>query len=236
MHILVVDFETTGLDAELHAPISIGWVLLNNNLIEVRHGEALIKPFEGAIVDERAMGFNKLDLNICGTKGLAEVDVLDMIEHQTLEYERTETDKPYPEGYKTTTLWAGQNPKFDWIFYQAMLKRANRLTPRNFDYHLLDTFAMGMKTMWNGSVSDTVKASRLEKLVDTVGILLRTPHQALADAMATAEVIKRSLIGDWDLKNPFKIEVPYAKTKEDETEGDTEILIDQAGKQTARHN
>lgn len=214
MQILVVDFETSGLDSEHNAPLSVGWVLLSDTLTQVRYGEALIQPFAGAIIDPKALGFNKLDIEICGQRGKTEEEILDMLEHQTLEYERSSL--PVTSGYNTKTLWAGQNPKFDWGFYQAMLRRAKRDTPRNFDYHLLDTFSMGFSPVWQGSVSETAKKSKLEGLVKEAGVLLRTPHQALADAMATAEVIRRSLLGLWGLDlDPYRIGVARGKESVD---------------------
>lgn len=194
MQLLVVDMETTGVDPEIHAPISIGWVLLSDSLEEVRVGSALIQPFSGAVVDPKAMEINKLDISVCNMMGHPEAEILDMIEHQVKEYERM---SDVPADMITKTIWAGHSTHFDWGFYQAMLRRNKRMQPKEFHYHLLDTFSIGMSRLYGGSIGNALKACKLQNLTAESGSLLKTPHQALADAMATAEIIKRSMTGNW---------------------------------------
>lgn len=226
MHILVVDFETSGLDPDINAPMAFGWVLLNDQLEEVRYGENLIRPFENAIIDPKAIEVNKLDRELCGQYGISELDVLDILEHQINEYTRAEEE---PKQKRLKTLWAGQNPSFDFGFYKAMLRRANRLAPIMLDYHLLDTFSLGVGQLFNKSMSQIYSDCRLEGLVKKSGGLLRTPHQALADAMASAEVIRRCLLRFWDFSgDPFRI--IKAKHEEDET------IIDESGRRRVRHS
>ena len=224
MQIMVVDFETGGLDPQYSPILSAGWVLLDDELMEVRHGETLVQPFEGSTCSEQALKINKLDPALCNSMGINEEQLLDIFDHQLGEYDRMED---VPADMVRKTLWAGQNPKFDWAFYCAMLERAGRPLPTRWDYHLLDTFSMGMQTFFSGSVGTTAKNCKLEPLVAKHGGLLRTAHQSLADAMASAEVIQKSLRGEWRIKfDPVR----------NINNGETEILKEHGGRQVPRHS
>lgn len=222
MNILVIDFETTGVDPDTHGVLSAGWVLLGDNLEQIRYGETLVQPREDAVINDKAMEINGLDLEVCGKRGVSEQELLDIIKHQTEDADKT--------------IWAGQNAKFDWGFYQAMLKRHDVLQPSGFDYHILDSYAMCAPLVWDGSMASTSKKSKLEKLTGDAGptgVLLRTPHQALADAMATAEVIRRTFLGLWGPNiDPYHIGKSNGK---DENKEEVEVLKDESGRAIPRH-
>lgn len=194
MNVLVIDFETSGLSPTHHAILSVGWVLLDDKLDEIRQGSSLVRPWAGAIMDPKALDINKLTPDMCNNLGIGETDLLDLIDHQIAE------------DPKTKTLWAGQNPRFDFDFYQAACRRAHRIDAmeaRRLDHHLLDSFSIGMTCLFDNGVGTTIKNCSLEKLAK-IGKIIHTPHQSLADALATAEVLRMALRGTWRIADDMK--------------------------------
>lgn len=196
MYILSIDFETGGLDPKYHPVLSVGAVLLDDDLNKVYEWESLVRPFKGCVMDPKALDVNELDPEICDKTGRSETEILDHIEWITKWYTRLEEEPTK----MVKTVWAGQNPHFDFDFYRAMLDRAGRMVPATFDYHLLDTWTIGVHNSYHPTqgVEKTVKGCGLSKIGRMYDISFQA-HRALADAIAAAEIIRKTFQGDWEL-------------------------------------
>lgn len=177
MNILVIDLETGGLYPELHAILSMGYVLLDDKLATLEAGGYLIHPGEGLGVTEKALEINKLDPEVCRSYGTREEDMLDhlasLCEHDT-------------------TLMAGHNPHFDRAFWETCATRNKKMMPARLSHRMIDTLTLGMSTMFQGSLSTAMSHCRLEdlfKLGRCEGVI--KPHEAESDARASAEVIRK---------------------------------------------
>lgn len=236
MYILVVDMETGGLDPKYHPVLSIGTVLMDDRLRIVREWETLVRPFKGCVIDPKALDVNQLEPEVCAQMGMAEEDVLDHIEWELHEFERQakEPDR------KIKTVWAGQNPSFDWDFYMAMLGRNKKMKSGLWDFHKLDTWCLGVQALYDPTkgVEDAVRNSGLSKLGNHYGITFQA-HNALADAKASAELIQKLLLRDWLLESKREKDrtngQEIIKRHRRAYDGDHETIIDAGGRRVARH-
>jgi len=177
MNILIVDLLTSGPDPELNAILGMGFLLLGNNLEEVRKGGCPISPFNGAIVEPSEQAV------ISSKYGISEETFLDILEHQIVE---------------AKTIWAGKNAVTNKMFYYQALKRAKRLVPSNLVDNCLDTFTISFNRLYNKSVEETYNSGNIEDIMapeehrfmigDTV---------CLSNVIITAEVLKQSFMGNW---------------------------------------
>lgn len=196
---IVIDIETTGLDSEKHAVISLGAVELENP-DHIFYSECRI--FEGAEIDEDALVVN----------GFSEKDITDPTKQDPLvlllgfiEYAKLCSD---------TTL-AGLNVGvFDLAFLEKMARRAR--VNWAFARHTVDLHTLCYAHMRANNQPVPLKnkhsALNLARILDYVGLTnMEVPHHALEDAKLTAECISR-LLYNKPLFDEFKlVPIPWSQ-------------------------
>jgi DNA polymerase III epsilon subunit-like protein len=78
MYYTVIDFETGGLDKQLHALVSVGMVVLDENLAETASYYTIIRDLPEKIITPEALAVNKLTLKEIG-EGTPIDEVFDQI-------------------------------------------------------------------------------------------------------------------------------------------------------------
>lgn len=185
--ILIVDVETTGVNANEHSILSIGAVIIPKNsrdIIYNLYNEANVWP--GAEITEQALQINnfKRDEIINNQIKLNQKEMLE----QLIEFSNLSND---------ITIW-GHNPKFDVDFINTSFKREN--IDFKFSYHTLDLHTIAyIKHIENKQkILLKNKSSSLngDEIMKYVGIPAEpNPHNALNGAKWEAEAIHRLLYG-----------------------------------------
>lgn len=180
---IVIDIETSGLDPNRHAIISLGAVDFEKP-DHVFYTECRV--FDGAKIDEQALVVN----------GFSEEDITDPSKQDPkvlllafIEYAKLCSD---------TTL-AGMNPGvFDILFLERAAQREKldwTFARRSVDLHTLCYAHMRM----NGvpvPIKNKHTGINLARILKYVGLdNIDVPHHALEDAKLTAECISRLLYG-----------------------------------------
>ncbi|QQG39778.1 MAG: 3'-5' exonuclease [Candidatus Aenigmatarchaeota archaeon] len=169
---IVVDVETTGLNPDRHAIVSIGAVELANPQ-NIFYAEC--RAWEGAEVDENALrvnGFSAEQVRDASKK------TLDQAMREFLSW----TDSC------GNTMLAGHNTSFDRDFLSASAKRCGLVWPfahRTIDLHTV----CYTKLLQDGQVMDGLS---LNKILALVGLPREPdPHNALTGAKMEAEALSR---------------------------------------------
>lgn len=186
-----VDTETTGLDSHFHEIIQIAIVPLGRDYEPngLRPFYTTIRPKYPERATKMAFLTNGLDLDdLClyapDPDRVAD-DLLEWVESLEL-----------PVGGLLTPL--GQNWGFDRNFIESWLGRD--LMDRVFHYHSRDTMAVVNflnDSMKARGLDPRFKKASLEYTCRQLGVPLEQAHDALADALATAEVYKRLVWTEW---------------------------------------
>ncbi len=180
---VVVDVETSGLDAKKNALLSIGAVDFDNPERQF-YGEC--RPWEGALISDEALAIN----------GFTEEEIQDE-SRKSLEAVMSEF-KEWLEPIKDITL-AGQNPSFDRDFVNASFVHAGinmRFASRTIDTHSLvyaDHLRRGIPVPLKNRHTDI----SLDTGLVYVGIPEEPkPHNALTGAQVEAEAVSRITRGE----------------------------------------
>jgi len=199
IYMIVIDVETTGLDPNRHAVISLGAIDLENTE-HVFYSEC--RAFEGAEIDEDALivnGFSKKDI-LDPSKQDPLILILGFIEFSKL--------------CKDMTL-AGLNVGvFDLAFLEMTAKREK--VNWIFGRHTIDlhTLCYGHMRRHNQAIplKNKHSALNLARILEYVGLSnIDVPHHALEDAKLTAECISR-LLYNKPLLEEFKlVPIPWSQ-------------------------
>lgn len=123
MNLLITDFETTGLNPEIHEIIEIGATLVDADTLEIINELDLkVRPEHIETAQPRALEIN----------GYNEGWWQNAVSLETAYH-------AYHVGTEGAVFTA-QNVMFDYGFYLAMLKKVGQ--PSNLDYHRLDVASM----------------------------------------------------------------------------------------------
>ncbi len=179
---IIVDVETTGVDARLCSLLSVGAVDFDNPTNQF-YEECYI--FEGAHIEKEALPI----------AGFDEVAIRDVTK---------KTDREVVEAFlvwmKTCTEWTlvGQNPSFDRDFLQETAHRYHinwPLAHRTIDLHSVAYFHMKKRGI-SPPLKNNHSALNLDRILEYVGLPTRQKaHNALADAMLETEAFSRLLSG-----------------------------------------
>jgi len=173
--LLVIDTETGGLDANTNSLISLAAIVYNDGVEEAQFHE-IIYDRDG-VLDEDALKLNGFTWN----------QIVQFGENPPSAVQRLRSFLMRHEMYGKITL-AGHNLPFDVAF----LKRLYRLAGDKFDdqfYHGgLDTKSIALALEQAGRI--TIASSSLKDVATAYGVLPWREHDALADARATARVLK----------------------------------------------
>jgi len=183
---IVLDTETGGLDPENKSILSVGCVVLNDNLSIVDEFENYVKESD-IIADPRALAINKIDLEWLKENGKSPAEVITNLEEFLSKY--------YNKKEKITM--AGHNVGFDVGFMKRLYKQGgaglegyeSRFSHRTVDTASIIRFFMLAKRL-------DIPAANSTDAFKYFGIEISDTerHTALADARATAKLLK-GLVG-----------------------------------------
>lgn len=182
---VIIDTETTGLDPVKHAMISVGFVFkpdLNKDYIAAQK-EFKMNPGTYSI-DKRALtvnGYTEEEIKSWPDRAKTIESIKKMIENWGLAY-----DKMTPVGH---------NYLFDRGFLLQILP--THFYEVYFSYHYMDT--MNVANFFNLVKPGFSKGVSLGALREKYNVPHDGAHSALADALATAEVMK-GLINEVELR------------------------------------
>ncbi len=184
---VVVDVETAGFDSKKNALLECAAVIIgmnsDNELIPLEAVHSHITPFEGAILDQSALEFNKIDPYHPFRFSVSE--------HEAL----TKIFKPIREAIKASgcnrAVLIGHNAWFDLTF---VLAAAHRAKIKRNPFHPFTSFDTA--TLAGLAYGQTVLARALE----AAGIEYdrEQAHSALYDAKVTAELFC-NIANQWKL-------------------------------------
>lgn len=178
---VVVDIETSGLDAKKHAILEISIVLLHlNEQKQFVPEKALfehILPFEGALLDPICLEFNQIDPFQPLRFAVEEKEALERL------------FKPIREAIKKTqcqrAVLVGHNAWFDLLFINEASKRCQIKSPFHaftcFDTATLSGFVYGQTVLAKAALAAHIPFDTKEA------------HSAIYDAEKTAELFCRIL-------------------------------------------
>lgn len=196
-HLVILDYETLGLDEQVHEPIEIGAVLLDKDSLEEK------ASFYSKMKPQRPEAASPFALKVHGY-GLAEgrdpVDVLreqfaDAPEAIDVMYAFEEAmfgdrfDRLSSEERRMYRI-AGQNTKFDFAFAREIYRKAG-LDPNRLPYHTLDLQDICFYLAGIGSIQLEGNSTSLDPQVAMFNIPRSEHHNALEDCRLVAEVLRR---------------------------------------------
>lgn len=181
--LLVIDFETGGLDASIDAALTLGAVVW----------------YEGGIQDELYLKISKGEMN--ASPEALKVNGINIVEHEaealsalaavnSLEAFLCKND------LNRRVYLAGHNiAAFDLAFLKKLYQNAGKDFNTRFSYHTLDTMNLGLALSQVGRLNGA-KGVGLEALCNHLKIKLRedgAPHNSLEDARATGRLLTKLL-------------------------------------------
>ena len=196
---IIVDVETTGVDARLCSLLSVGAVEFE------RPENQFYKEcfaFPGAHVEKEALIIS----------GFTEEQIRD-----TEKKTDREVVEQFLEWMKTCTEWtlAGQNPSFDRSFLEETAHRYHinwPLAHRTIDVHSIAYYHM-KKCGIEPPQKNNHSALNLDRILKYVGLPTRAKkHNALEDAKLEAEALSRLLYGKNLLTEYASLSVPNYRT------------------------
>lgn len=188
---IIVDVETTGVDARLCSLLSVGAVEFEK---PANAFYAECYAFEGSHIEKEALkisGFKMEDIAACN-------------QQPTINNQKKTTDREIIEQFlawmKTCAEWtlAGQNPSFDRDFLQETAHRYHinwPLAHRTVDLHSVAYYHLKRagKTV---PQKNNHSALNLDQILKYVGLPTRAKkHNALEDAKLEAEALSRLIYG-----------------------------------------
>lgn len=188
------DVETTGLDPRQCAIISIGFVVLDDELNPIDNDEFYVRPFEGALVEPKAIEINGYSPEKWDEEGAMDQEELlqrldNALMYHTFSGPKTASKNQIFGGIKKL-IPLGYNVSFDLKFLKEFFIRHEE----NIDRYLESDAVCVLKEVKKDDKSkqhvepDGYKLSNTCKRFEVKN---DNPHQALSDIRATIEVYKK---------------------------------------------
>jgi DNA polymerase III epsilon subunit-like protein len=195
-NILVMDFETGGLDSKKNLALEFAGIWVEStDFREIDRYEALILPYSDDLtIEEKALESNGIKLEEIAELG---IEVTDLVKNIISRTEKSNQGKM--RGKKTIIV--GQNAMFDIPFLQQIFKLTKQDLSKYFagnkDYFgnfvpaYLDTQYMGRLKYAQDELKTTFNLSSLcaYEQVDLINA-----HRAMNDVEATLELFKRYIL------------------------------------------
>lgn len=182
--IFLFDFETTGLSANA-APIQVGALILDDNLVEVESYSTFIRPFEGCELHPVAMAMHAekgRTLEVLLRFGQRPFKVFNKIAEMIVRYSQLSGGaKVIPAGHNISG--------FDLPILRREFERYS-ISDVPLDYHALDSMSLAFGLLkFKGKIPNV----KLETLAKYYGIEFKGAgaHDAMSDVRVTAEVLRR---------------------------------------------
>lgn len=198
---LVLDVESSGVEAHKNSICSVGALDLNN---PTNRFYEECRVWDGAHVSDEALAVNGFTrAEIYDTKKQSEAELV----HKFIAWS---------EGLENRTL-AGQNPSFDRDFIRYACERAGH-TAWPFAHRTIDTHTLCWMHMINHDVQPPMNAQHHRSGLNLDGVMIYCgipeepkPHNALTGALSHAEVISRLLYGKKLLPEFEQFDIPWVK-------------------------
>lgn len=188
------DVETTGLDPRQCAIISIGFVVLDDKLNPIDNDEFYVQPFEGAIIEPKAIEINGYSHEKWDEKGAIDQEELlqrldNALMYHTFSGPRTASKNQIFGGIKKL-IPLGYNVSFDLKFLKEFFVRHEESIGR---YLESDAVCVLKEVKKDDKSKQHVEPDghKLSNTCKRFEITNDNPHQALSDIRATIEVYKK---------------------------------------------
>lgn len=180
---IVLDTETGGLDPNVQSILSVGCVVLNDNLSIIDEFEIYVKE-DNIVAEARALGINKIDLEWLKVNGKTPADALGEL--------NTFLSKYY-NGKERITM-AGHNIGFDVGFMKRLYRQAGKTSndyENRFSHRTLDTAGI-IRYLMLAKRLDIPAANSTDAFKHfNIKIADGQRHTALADARGTAQLLAK---------------------------------------------
>nr|BDD44994.1 hypothetical protein 13 [Spirochaetaceae bacterium] len=181
--VIYLDVETTGRDPDSHSVIQVAWI--NEVDGEVVHERSLlVRPFDGAAIDQAAMEVHGITLSQLLESGVSQADA---VRHMTTAW--AEVINKFDRRDKAALC--AYNLRFDFDFLRAMFERTGDKYlgswiqfGRWLDPLYLAAFAQHIGAM---PVTENL---RLETVARELGVFDGAAHDALDDIRMTRAVVR----------------------------------------------
>lgn len=190
--ILIVDFETTGLNPHLLEPIEIGIVLIScEDLSEISRYHSYILSQHPETADSKALHVSRRTVESITTEGKSIAEVVMEIEKEIFEKNNLKHSQVY------LSSW---NSKFDIPILNELYKDAgfNIYEENKFDHHVIElwTLMLGYRILMGKSqnglrgVLDSIRDFNIESQYMQDGVY-DAKHNALEDCLLEAEILRK---------------------------------------------
>ncbi len=178
--LLIIDFETSGLDASKHQGLSLGAIVVDKNTLEVLDETYFEIPFQSNkyIWSAGAAPFNGMNRFTRLPNWITKTDTI-YIGNPVADAGARIFDFIYKHFGGEPVNLCGHNPVFDQKFLEQWLREAS--CEVKFSHRLIDTNSIGM-ALFNTNTSN--------ELFELVGVKRSQKHNALEDAKACLKVLQ----------------------------------------------
>lgn len=168
--ILLIDFETTGVDLEKSLPIQLGAVLLDKNSLDEK---------------DSFLSYIKQDLSTMSSEsqqihGITERDLVDAPSPK-------EVINKFIEKFGTEVYLASWSQMLDQSMIIKLLNDADK-DIYTYDYHYIDIWSISYLEMAKNGHGDIIRS---EDAFNFFGLKPRKAHNALEDCRHTAELLRK---------------------------------------------
>ena len=174
MKLLFIDFETGGLDPEVHSPLSLGFILYDSSTDKEIASSYIQLKHDTYIVTAEALNINNLSIQRVHRAGITLQELVNLLENMAKQH-----------GEKI--IIAGWNVKFDLDFMKTIFKHTGQLQKFNeiFYYKPLDVCSMNFLV--------TGKMTNLEDAAKNLGISVGKNdfHNAYYDVAVTLKIYRK---------------------------------------------
>ncbi len=167
--IFVIDYETTGINPMIARPIQFGCVVMNPDLTIAERVETYIKPPRFCRYAE-AQKIHQIPKKVARTNGITEKEFCKFLEQFVAEH-----------GGKDNIIFGGNNAHYDFYITQQAFNRKGMKMPLRYS---------GLMDISSYARLLSIDKPSLENLCQMFGIKNEKAHSALADAEATAQILR----------------------------------------------
>ncbi len=178
-----LDFETGGLNPEVHSPLQLAVMFVKNNDFETAVAEEMYVKLEDYVLTPKAMEINGLDLQEIYSKGKTPREIVQIFKNAR-------------EVAKEKLVIVGQNVNFDINFLKALFKLANCEKDFSYVFSYRSIDLQSILFFLNDTKVQDLPDDRVN--LDTAMEFYNVPipkdrHTALADIISTAKVYEKAI-------------------------------------------
>jgi DNA polymerase-3 subunit epsilon len=180
-NLVILDTETGGLDPEKVSILSVGVVVVDENLVELGQKEIFVKE-DDIVAEEQALKVNKIDLNWLKVTGKNPFNAVLELEFFLSGFFDCAKESSIP--------LAGHNIGFDIGFMKRLYRLAGKNFEQTFSHRTMDTASV-LRFLKLAGVTQTEASSNQAFAHYKIVVAEEKRHTALGDALATAELLRK---------------------------------------------